>query len=58
MLLDEEFLHNLAKEDFYNKMLDYRKLWNNNLILGLPGLTSTLEVRAFVLAAREAESRE
>jgi hypothetical protein len=55
-LFDEEFFRDLAKEDFYNKRSDCRKLWNNNLSLGLPGLASTLEGRAFVPAAREAES--
>jgi hypothetical protein len=52
--LDEEFFRNLAKEDFYNERLDCRKLWNNNVTLGLPGLGWTLEGRAFVPAAREA----
>jgi hypothetical protein len=56
--LDEEFFPDLARDDFYYDRLDCRKLWNDNLTLGLPGLASTLEGRAFVPAARKAESPE
>jgi hypothetical protein len=56
--LVEEFFCDLAREDFYNDRLDCRKLWSNNLTLGLPGLALTLEGRAFAPAAREAESPE
>ncbi len=58
MLVDEEFFRDLAREDFYGSGLDCRKLWNDNLTLCLPGLASTLEGKAFVPAAREAESPE
>jgi hypothetical protein len=54
--LDEEFFRILAREDFFNNRSDCRKLWSNNLTLGLPGLALTLEGEAFVPAAREAES--
>ena len=56
--MDEEFLRDLAKEDFYDERSDCRKLWNDNITLGLPGTVSTLEGRTFVPAAREAESPE
>jgi hypothetical protein len=54
--LVEDFFHDLAREDFYDDRLDCRKLWNDNLTLGLPGLALTLEGRAFAPASREAES--
>jgi hypothetical protein len=56
--LDKDFFRDLAREDFYDERSDCRKLWNDNLTLGLPGSASTLEGKAIVLAAREAESPE
>ncbi|KAL9185819.1 hypothetical protein ACHAXT_003596 [Thalassiosira profunda] len=40
----------LLFEPFYDKTSEYRKLWNDNLTLGLPGDATTLEGRAFVPA--------
>ncbi len=47
--MGEEFFRDLAKEDFYDERSDCRKLWNDNLTLGLPG-----SAWAFNPAAREA----
>lgn len=41
----------LMFENFYDKQSEYRKLWNDNLTLGLPQAATTLEGRAFVPAA-------
>ena len=45
-----EYYNNLLFENFYDEKSDYRKLWNDNLTLGLPQDASTLEGRAFVPA--------
>ncbi len=57
-MLDEEFFCDLANEDFNHKSLDCRKLWNNNVTLGLPRSGWALEGKAFVPVAREALSPE
>ena len=45
-----EYYNNLLFENFYDEMSDTRKLWNDNLTLGLPQDASTIEGRAFVPA--------
>jgi hypothetical protein len=44
--------YNLHCEDFYDEKSEYRKLWNENLTLGLPVSTSTLVCREYVPVAR------
>ncbi|KAL7509912.1 hypothetical protein ACHAXN_006809 [Cyclotella atomus] len=46
---------NFMQESFYAGDSHYRKLWNDNLTLGLDGECTTLEGRAFV-AARDLQS--
>ncbi|KAL3806009.1 hypothetical protein ACHAXA_003468 [Cyclostephanos tholiformis] len=49
---DEEYFRDLSNEDFYDARSECRKLWNDNLTLGLPASASTAEGRAFVPAAK------
>ncbi|KAL3770181.1 hypothetical protein ACHAW5_009276 [Stephanodiscus triporus] len=51
----DKYLANMMNEDFYDKDLACRKLWNDNLTHGLPGLALTLEGKMFVPAARLVE---
>jgi hypothetical protein len=44
--------YNLHCENFYDEKSEYRKLWNENLTLGLPVSTSTLVCREYVPVAR------
>ena len=52
----DEYLADLTNEDFYDENSACRKLWNDNLTLGLPGSASTMEGRAFVPAANAGSS--
>ena len=53
-----EYYNNLLFENFYDEMSAYRKLWNDNLTLGLPQDASTLEGRAFVPARESTRSSQ
>ena len=46
----EEELNNLMFENFYAENSEYRMLWNDNLMLGLPEGASTIEGRVFAPA--------
>ena len=49
-ILEDDYYDALLCENFYDGKSEYRKLWNNNLTLGLPPSMSTLEGRTFVPA--------
>jgi hypothetical protein len=53
-----EYYNNLLFENFYDEMSVYKKLWNDNLTLGLPQDASTLEGRAFVPARESTRSSQ
>ena len=46
----QEECNNLLFENFYAEKSEYRLLWNDNLMLGLPKGASTMEGRSFVPA--------
>lgn len=48
----------LLFENFYDQDSEYRKLWNDNLTMGLSGDTTTLEGRVFVPAVDSAANTQ
>jgi hypothetical protein len=50
-IMDEGYFRDLSEEDFYDDISECRKIWNDNLTLGLPASASTAMGRTFVPAA-------
>ncbi|KAL7431515.1 hypothetical protein ACHAXH_007624 [Discostella pseudostelligera] len=48
----QEYFSSLLSENFYDEMSEYRKIWNDNLSLGLPSSISTRKGRKFVPAGK------
>jgi hypothetical protein len=48
----QEYFSSLLSENFYDEVSEYRKIWNDNLSLGLPSSISTRKGRKFVPAGK------